>query len=113
MAIFDALFGRKKKGPSFDPRVEISQLSAMSPPSTLVYLPTPGADPEDDPEDLGKSFFLRRDKKIYSEGANIYITSPDNLKSANSEISSLPRRTSSTRGATATLVREAIAESRG
>ncbi|MFP6644058.1 MAG: hypothetical protein VCF24_10950 [Candidatus Latescibacterota bacterium] len=85
MAIFDALFGRKKKGPSFDARAEISQLAAMSPPSTLVYLPTPGADPDDEPEDLGKSFFLRRDKKIYSEGANIYITSPDNLESSNSE----------------------------
>ena len=85
MAIFDALFGRKKKGPTFDAGAVISQLAAMSPPSNLVHLPTPGADPDDEPEDLGKSFFLRRDKKIYSEGANIYITSPENLESSNSE----------------------------
>lgn len=84
MAIFDALFGRKKKGPAFDPRVEIAQLAQMSPPSTLVYLPVPGDD-EAEPDDLGKSFFLRRDKKIYSEGQNIYITSPDNLKSSSSD----------------------------
>ena len=76
MAIFDTLFGRKKKGPPFDARVEVSQLSGMSPPSTLVYLPTPGAGDDDEPEDLGKSFFLRRNRKIYSEGKNIYITSP-------------------------------------
>ncbi|HJP30324.1 MAG TPA: hypothetical protein QGF95_07190 [Candidatus Latescibacteria bacterium] len=84
MAIFDSLFGRKKKGPAFDPRVEITQLAAMSPPSTLVYMPSPGGDDED-PDDLGKAFFLRRDKKIYSEGANIYITSPDNVKSSSTD----------------------------
>lgn len=84
MAIFDTLFGRKKKGPSFDPRVEIAQLAAMSPPSTLVYMPNP-ANSDEEPDDLGKSFFLRRDKKIYSEGANIYITSPDNLKSSSTD----------------------------
>jgi hypothetical protein len=85
MAILDALFGRKKKGPAFNPRVEIAQLAQMSPPSTLVYLPKPGDETDDDPEDLGKSFFLRRDKKIYCEGSNIYITSPDNLKSSSSD----------------------------
>ena len=83
--MFDFLTRKKRKGPAFDARVEISQLAAMSPPSTLVYVPTPGDDEEMD--DLGKSFFLRRDKKIYSEGANIYITSPDNLKSTDTESS--------------------------
>ena len=84
MAIFDSLFGRKKKGPSFDPQVEISQLAQMSPPSTLVYMPNPSS-ADDEPDDLGKSFFLRRDKKIYSEGSNIYITSPDNLKTSSTD----------------------------
>jgi hypothetical protein len=84
MAIFDSLFGRKKKGPSFDPQVEISQLSQMSPPSALVYMPNP-ASTDEEPDDLGKSFFLRRDKKIYSEGSNIYITSPDNLKTSSTD----------------------------
>lgn len=81
--MFDFLSRKKKKGPAFDPRVEISQLSQMSPPSTLVYMPKAGD--EADPDDLGKAFFLRRDKKIYSEGANIYITSPDNLKSSSTD----------------------------
>jgi len=79
--MFDFLTRKKHKGPSFDPHVEIEQLGQMSPPSTLVYMPTPGEDEE--MEDLGKSFFLRRNKKIYAEGVNIYITSPDNLKSTN------------------------------
>lgn len=81
--MFDFLTRKKRKGPAFDPRVEISQLGQMSPPSTLVYMPKPGDDEE--MEDLGKSFFLRRDKKIYSEGANIYITAPDNLKTSNTD----------------------------
>jgi hypothetical protein len=44
-------------------------------------MPSPGAD-DDEPDDLGKAFFLRRDKKIYSEGTSIYITSPHNVKSS-------------------------------
>lgn len=82
--MFDFLSRKKKKGPNFDPRVEISQLSQLSPPSTLVYMPIPGND-DDEPDDLGKAFFLRRDKKIYSEGSSIYITSPDNLKSSSTD----------------------------
>jgi hypothetical protein len=38
-----------------------------------------------DLEDLGKAFFLRRDKKLYTEGSNLYITAPDNLKSVESD----------------------------
>ena len=82
--MFD-FFSRKKKGArSFDPAVEIASLSALSPPSTLVYMAKPGVD-DDDLEDLGKAFFLRRDKKLYTEGSNLYITAPDNLKSVKSD----------------------------
>ena len=68
MAIFDALFGRKKKGSAFDPRVGIAQLAQMSPPSTLLYMPGPGGDADEEPDDLGKAFFLRRDKQDLEEG---------------------------------------------
>ncbi|MEE2657070.1 MAG: hypothetical protein VX733_01120 [Candidatus Latescibacterota bacterium] len=78
--MFDFLKKKKKKGPTFDPRVEVTQLGAMSPPSALVYQPLRGDD--DEFEDLGKAFFLRRDKKIYSEGPNIYITAPDGMTSS-------------------------------
>ncbi len=82
--MFD-FFSRKKKGvKSFDPAVEIAALGALSPPSTLVYMAKPGVD-DDDLEDLGKAFFLRRDKKLYTEGSNLYITAPDNLKSVESD----------------------------
>ena len=36
-------------------------------------------------EDLGKAFFLRRDKKIYSDGDSIYLTTPENLKIAKNQ----------------------------
>ena len=29
-------------------------------------------------EEMGKAFFLRREKKLYSEGENLYLTTPDN-----------------------------------
>ncbi|MFH1570627.1 MAG: hypothetical protein ABIL09_21735, partial [Gemmatimonadota bacterium] len=82
--MFDFFSRKKKQSRSFDPRAEIAQLAQLSPPSTLVYLPKPG-NSDEDPEDLGKAFFLRRDKKIYAEGANIYITSPDNMKSTSTD----------------------------
>ena len=57
--MFD-FFSRKKKGSrTFDPAVEIASLSALSPPSTLVYAAKPGKD-DDDVEELGKAFFRRR-----------------------------------------------------
>ena len=31
---------------------------------------------------MGKSFFLRREKKLYSESGNFNLTTPDNLKIA-------------------------------
>lgn len=84
--MFDFFSRKKKQSKSFDPRAEIAQLGQLSPPSTLVYLPKPG-DNDEEPDDLGKAFFLRRDKKIYAEGSNIYITSPDNLKSTSTDSS--------------------------
>ena len=85
MAVFDFFKKNKKQtGKGFDPRVEIATLGGLSPPSTLVYLPAPGKSDEE-PEELGKAFFLRRDKKLYNEGTSIYITAPDNMKSTSSE----------------------------
>lgn len=82
--MFDFFSRKKKQTKAFDARVEIAQLSQLGPPSALVYLPKPGSS-DDEPEDLGKAFFLRRDKKIYSEGSNIYITAPDNLKGTSAD----------------------------
>ena len=82
--MFDFFSRKKKQTRSFDPRVEVATLSGLSPPSTLVYLPKAGK-PDDDPDDLGKAFFLRRDKKLYTEGTNLYIISPDNMKGSSSD----------------------------
>lgn len=89
--MFDFFSRNKKKRSDFDPAVEITNLGNLNPPSTLVYLPKPGL-PDDDPEELGKAFFLRRDKKLYTEGTNLYITSPSNLKGGNTD-KSLNNRT--------------------
>ena len=77
--MFDFLFKKKNQEKAFNPKGAITTLSGLSPPSTLVYLPKPGKEDEE-PDDLGKAFFLRRDKKLYTEGNNLYITSPDNVK---------------------------------
>jgi hypothetical protein len=66
MAVFDFLKKNKKSVKSFDPRVEIATLGSLSPPSALVFLPKPGKADDDDPEELGKAFFLRRYKKLFS-----------------------------------------------
>ena len=76
--MFNFLTRRKKQTGTFSPRQEIVRLTELSPPSTLVT--TDGQ--KDKGEVLGKAFFLRRDKKLYSEGDHIYITTPDNLKIA-------------------------------
>ena len=78
--MFDFLKGRKKQSSAFDPRQEIQKLAELSPPSALIGLITNGD--SDEAEDMGKSFFLRRDKKLYSERSNFYLTTPDNLKIA-------------------------------
>ena len=82
--MFDFFSRKKKQAKGFDPRVELATLGGLSPSSALVYLPKPGGDDED-AEDLGKAFFLRRDKKLYTEGSNLYITSPDNLKTGSTD----------------------------
>jgi hypothetical protein len=73
-------FRRGKQTKGFDPKQEIVRLSEFSPPSALVYLQKSGKQTGGEPEELGKAFFLRRDKKLYSDGNNIYITTPDNIK---------------------------------
>ncbi len=77
--MFDFFFGRRKSGdPGFDPKLEIERLIEYSPPSALVYNIKSAAN--GGVEDLGKSFILRRDKRLYSEGPHLYITTPENLK---------------------------------
>ena len=78
--MFDFLKGRKKQSSAFDPRQEIQKLAELSPPSALIGLIT--NNDSDEAEDMGKSFFLRREKKLYSERSNFYLTTPDNLKIA-------------------------------
>ena len=52
----------------------------MSPPSALIGLIK--INDSGEAEDGGKSFFLRREKKLYSKSGNFYLTTPDNLKIA-------------------------------
>ena len=78
--MFDFLKGRKKQSADFNPRHEIQKLTELSPPSALVAMIKDNGASE--PEDMGKAFFLRREKKLYSEGSNLYLTTPDNLKIA-------------------------------
>ena len=68
-------FRRKKRDQDFSPRQQLDRLTELSPPSTLVTL-VGGKEPEE----LGKAFFLRRDKKIFSDGDSLYLTTPENLK---------------------------------
>jgi hypothetical protein len=77
--MFDFFFGRRRSSdPGFDPKIEIERLIEYSPPSALVYhVKGTGSSGV---EDLGKSFILRRDKKLYAEGPHLYITTPENLK---------------------------------
>ena len=63
--MFDFLKGRKKNTSSFNPRLEIQKLADLSPPSALVGLLQDNDHGE--VEEIGKAFFLRRDKKLYSK----------------------------------------------
>ena len=74
--MFD-FFRKKKQSASFSPRQEIERLTELSPPSTLIALVTKGVE---EPEDMGKAFFLRKDKKLYTEGSHLYLTTPDGVK---------------------------------
>ena len=76
--MFD-FFRKKKQASSFNPQQEIARLAELSPPSTMISLIKKG---EDEPESMGKAFFLRKDKKLYTEGSHLYLTTPDGIKSA-------------------------------
>jgi len=78
--MFDFLTRRKKQSQGLNVRQEIGRLTELSPPSVLVTLISKTDKGKN--EDLGKAFFLRREKKLYSEGGNLYLTTPDNLKIA-------------------------------
>ena len=78
--MFDFLKGRKKNTSSFNPRFEIQKLADLSPPSALVRLLKDNDHGEI--EEIGKAFFLRRGKKLYSKNSALYLTTPDNLKIA-------------------------------
>ena len=64
--MFDFLKGRKKQSGSFSVRQEIQKLTDLSPPSALVSIIK---NKGDEPEEMGKAFFFRREKKLYSGGA--------------------------------------------
>ncbi len=87
--MFD-IFRKKKRKIQFDTNQQLDRLAELSPPSTLVNLIKNNGNIEN----LGRAFFLRREKKIYSDGKNIYLTTPENLKisknqNLNSQIVSL------------------------
>ena len=63
--MFDFLKGLTKQSGSFSVRQEIQKLTDLSPPSALVSIITNHGDK---PEEMGKAFFLRRGKKLYSGG---------------------------------------------
>ena len=79
--MFNFLTRKKKQEKVFSAREEIDRLTELSPPSAVVTL-LKGSSKNDEGEEVGKAFFLRRDKKLYTEGAHLYITTPDNLKIA-------------------------------
>ena len=78
--MFDFLTGRKKQGPGFKPQQEVTKLVELSPPSALLFLADDKS--KDLNEALGKAFFLRKEKKLYTENSHLYLTTPDNLKIA-------------------------------
>ncbi len=68
----------KKATESFDAEAEILRLAELNPTSALVDLQSgPAAEAV---AKLGKSFFLKRGKQLYHEGAGFYLTTPDGLK---------------------------------
>ena len=80
VSLFDFLTGRKKQGPTFKPQQEVTKLVELSPPSALLFLAEDKS--KDLNEALGKAFFLRKEKKLYTENSHLYLTTPDNLKIA-------------------------------
>lgn len=77
--MLDFIRPRKKETQSFDPQAVVRRLIEFNPPSALVTLQKQiaGASAE---EHLGKTFFLQRDRHLYSEGSYLYITLPEELK---------------------------------
>lgn len=78
--MFDFLTGRKKQASTYDPLQEVMKMVELSPPSALLSFA--GEKAKEQQEALGKAFFLRREKKLYTEGPHLYLTTPDNLKIA-------------------------------
>ena len=76
--MFAFLTGRKKRGATFKPQQEVDKLVELGPPSALLFL----SDDEnnDQSEPLGKVFFLRKEKKLYTQRNHLYMTKPNNLK---------------------------------
>ena len=77
--MFDFLTRRKKQASTFSPLQELHKLVELSPPSALVSMSKDKGDSES--EELGKAFFLRHDKKLYTEGNHLYLI-PEYLKIA-------------------------------
>jgi hypothetical protein len=68
----------KKETETFDPEEAALRLAELNPASALVDLhPESG---EGQGAKLGKSFFLKRGKQLYRDGAGFYLTTPDALK---------------------------------
>ena len=82
--MFNFLFGKKKQAKSFSADEQAGRLRKLSPSSALVSIKK--ADNEDESDPLGKAFFLRQDRKLFTQGRYIYITTPENLKSNKSQL---------------------------
>jgi len=76
--MFAFLTGRKKRGATFKPQQEVDKLVELGPPSALLFLSDDESNDQSEP--LGKVFFLRKEKKLYTQRNHLYMTKPDNLK---------------------------------
>lgn len=77
--MLDFIIPRKKQAKTFVPQEVVLRLTDLNPPSALVFLQKNFAGSRTE-ENLGKAFFLQRDRKVYSEGPFLYITTPEGLK---------------------------------
>ncbi len=78
--MFAFLTGRKKREATFKPQQEVNKLVELSPTSALLFLLNDEINDQNEP--LGKAFFLRIEKKLYTQRNHLYMTNPDNLKIA-------------------------------
>jgi hypothetical protein len=68
----------KKEAETFNPQEAAARLAELNPSSAQVQLQEgPGVAA---PANLGKSFFLKRNRQLYRDGASFYLTTPDALK---------------------------------